>query len=391
MPRTRGSSQQQQQQQHLDAVTNAMFHILIRFKCRDQQYVTKAFTPVDLSFRSSHRLRTNAKRTLEQDSRNGVLGDKMAFLVKLYPSPHPTSDMFRQLQEYSHQDNTETRDISEGQEQGVLYLRGPIQTAKDMQQNRDRVLKRLDEELDESTLDNSHREHLRESRKWNKERIFMIAAGSGITPMYQVLRAVHQQQQHQLQHQQQDEQHHRHTVSGDSIAKELDLIYCNRDSSEIWLRQELQEICLPSHTPHYYDNDRSSAVLASSNADNTRDADDTMSASGKGSESAAEQTLTRKVLIHHVLSSCIDQDQDPSPEDIHPHERIHVGSRITLDLLQKTLQGNMMSDTEHTSLPKEGEYLRILVCGPPSFNTDVSKMLDQLGCAASDQCEIHVL
>ncbi|KAK3821333.1 MAG: hypothetical protein J3Q66DRAFT_150480 [Benniella sp.] len=354
--------------QHLDVVTNAMFHILIRFQCKDQ-YITKAFTPVDLS-----------NQTVERESAKVSLSGKMTFLVKLYPSPHETSDMFRQLQEFN---NKSSPDIMKNgctteQQEGVLYLRGPIQTARDMERNRNRVLRNIDEELEEP-IDTNDRDDLG-GNDMRKERIVMIAAGSGITPMYQVLRAIHQQQQHQLEHQQ-DQQQGKHR-----IAKELDLIYCNRSSSEIWLRQELQEICLSTETHNTGDDDVHDRLASESSIDDHSAIDAGASFLASEGQDPRRQILTRKVLIHHVLSSCTDQEgsQRDHPSGIHQRERIYTGGRITLDLLQETLQGGIVYD-------KKQEYLRVLVCGPPSFNADVSSMLDQLGYRNSDSCEIHIL
>lgn len=363
--------------QHLDVVANAMFHILIRFQCKDQ-YITKAFTPVDLSFRSKSEIDTN--QTVERESAKASLSGKMTFLVKLYPSPHETSDMFRQLQEFNDKGSPAImkNGCTTEQQEGVLYLRGPIQTARDMERNRNRVLRNIDEELEES-IDTNNRDELG-GNDMRKERIVMIAAGSGITPMYQVLRAIHHQQQHQLEHQQ-DQQQGKHR-----IAKELDLIYCNRSSSEIWLRQELQEICLSTETHDTGDDDVNDRVASESNIDDRDAIDAGASFPSSEGQDPKRQILTRKVLIHHVLSCCTDQEGSQSDHQlgIHQRERIYAGGRITMDLLQETLQGGIVYD-------KKQEYLRVLVCGPPSFNADVSTMLDQLGYKNSDSCEIHVL
>ncbi|KAF9362733.1 hypothetical protein BGX34_005593 [Mortierella sp. NVP85] len=351
--------------QHLDVVANAMFHILIRFQCKGQ-YITKAFTPVDLS-----------NQTVERESTKVSLSGKMTFLVKLYPSPHETSDMFRQLQEFNDKSSADImkNGCTAEQQEGVLYLRGPIQTARDMERNRNRVLGKIDEELEES-IDTSNRDGLG-GNDMRKERIVMIAAGSGITPMYQVLRAIHQQQQHQLEHQQ-DQQQGKHR-----IAKELDLIYCNRSSSEIWLRQELQEICLSTETHDTGDDDINDRVASESNIDHSAIDPGASFPSSEGQD-PRRQILTRKVLIRHVLSTDQEGSQRDHQTGSYQRERIYTGGRITLDLLQETLQGGMVYD-------KEQEYLRVLVCGPPSFNADVSTMLDQLGYKNSDSCDIHVL
>ncbi|KAF9986766.1 hypothetical protein BGZ65_006310 [Modicella reniformis] len=414
-----------------DIITKALFHILIRFKGEDQ-YLTKAFTPVDLSSRSSRSNNDNSSNNNNNNNNNSnnsvnvALGDKMAFLVKLYPSPHATSDMFRQLQEYNYLEDRIVEDAGEEEEEkGVLYLRGPIQTAKDQERNRDLALKKLDEELKDKSIGNRNKSIInddsrpRERRK--KERIVMIAAGSGITPMYQVLRVIHhynnnhnhhhrQQRQQQQQQQQQQHQSDKREAFERIVSQELDLVYCNRTSSEIWLRQELQEICLTGQVhddnDHDHDNKNNSAAL-------TQPIEMHSASSSKESQESRRKVLTRKMRIHHVLSSsCTDHDQDLDGEKEcrhhqgcsrhHQCERVNIGGRITLDLLRETLRGNIMSASDvgrvntdsiqHSSfLEEEEEYLWILVCGPPLFNTDVSKMLDQLGYKNSDRCEIHIL
>ncbi|KAF9906174.1 hypothetical protein EC991_000886 [Linnemannia zychae] len=95
-----------------------MFHVLIRFQQQeDGQFLTRAFTPIDLS--RIHTPKVEAKvargasgrgsssvgeglkyRTVEEIGRG--FEDRMAFLVKLYPSPHATSDMFRALEVCKH-------------------------------------------------------------------------------------------------------------------------------------------------------------------------------------------------------------------------------------------------------------------------------------------------
>ncbi|KAG0363103.1 hypothetical protein BGX24_004985 [Mortierella sp. AD032] len=93
-----------------------MFHLLIRFQQQaDGQFLTRAFTPVDLSKVHTRKVE-DAQGGSGCDGESSSVGgfkyrtveevgygfeDRMAFLVKLYPSPHATSDMFRTLEVYT--------------------------------------------------------------------------------------------------------------------------------------------------------------------------------------------------------------------------------------------------------------------------------------------------
>ncbi|KAG0303670.1 hypothetical protein BGZ98_006416 [Dissophora globulifera] len=369
-----------------DRAALAMFHVLIRFDIGAGEFITKAFTPIDLlasSIWKTHCQQIHAEGRGDVGLDELSLRHKMGFIVKLYPSPHKTSDMFRQLQEHSASvlnSNSEVDD-TETQRRDVLYLRGPIQTRRDKDANREiKAAAASSSSLTMMAMGQDSTALRRRGKKitaYQKERIVMIAAGSGITPMYQVLRAFHQDQR-QLQEQCQQQYHPQQQKHKHTPVVELDLIYCNRTSSEIWLRQELQELC-------------------------TRDGHDA------GADTDAEagfksvaSFISRKVRIQHVLSLQDDDDLEQKQYRTEPDspERIHRGGRITLSMLRDTLQGSMNmdslgergSDSRAPQPPQIGdEYLHILVCGPPSFNTDVSKMLDQLGCTMSDSCEIHVL
>ncbi|KAF8935888.1 hypothetical protein EDD21DRAFT_369388 [Dissophora ornata] len=335
------------------AVARAMFHILIRFHIKGDQFLTKAFTPIDLS-----------TSTYSSD-----LKDRMAFLVKLYPSPHVTSDMFRQLQKY----DAAALEEESNDGYGVLYLRGPIQTARDQQTNRETTAAAASAATMQAS--NQSSKGVRgDARK--RERIVMIAAGSGITPMYQMLKAIHQEQR---QHQHEQEQR---------PLKELDLIYCNRTLSEIWLRQEIQEICFPN---------RREAMLELQSMKE-------LSVADRIGLKSADVVMTKRVHVQHILSCREEHDRQLGRRmQHHQAEQLHIGGRITLELLQNSLQQSTVRDdgvgsdskgsasVETLNEKTKEEYLQIFVCGPPSFNVDVSKMLAQLGYANSDTCEIHVL
>ncbi|KAF9550196.1 hypothetical protein EC957_001102, partial [Mortierella hygrophila] len=114
-----------------DDPSMTMFHLLIRFQQADGQYLTKAFTPVDMSRLHTASGSGSVRRgeNLEGDVGQG-LEDRMAFLVKLYPSPHATSDMFRALEADTERSGNGGVDEDDGErsKKGVLFLRGPIQT-----------------------------------------------------------------------------------------------------------------------------------------------------------------------------------------------------------------------------------------------------------------------
>ncbi|KAF8972415.1 hypothetical protein BGZ46_010085 [Entomortierella lignicola] len=324
-----------------DYLETSMFHILIRFK-RGDHFLTKAFTPVDFSKLSvNKKVRSEAIVEAVEHESEGSMNEKMAFLVKLYPSPHVTSDMFRSLMEYQDVDEKlEGNQNTDGDEPGFLYLRGPIQTSRDRLKNR---------EL------SSHANAMAISRpQARNERIVMIAAGSGITPMYQVLRRLHLQQQEDQE---------------EGSIKELDLVYCNRMSSEIWLHQELKEICLHN---------------------NISRSDDPLVADGSILPRAgANRAKTIKVRVQHILSNDTSHKSNGTQDH---HERFHIGDRISPQLLKDILQHRFNEEGSSTSESSSySEHLRVLICGPPSFNADVSEMLAQLGYTDSERCEIHIL
>ncbi|KAF9170998.1 Cytochrome b5 reductase 4 [Mortierella sp. AD011] len=317
-----------------------MFHVLIRFK-NDGQFLTKAFTPVDFSNIPVRRnSRSGAVIEAVEHESDGSMKGKMAFLVKLYPTPHVTSEMFRRLKEYDDVggDLDASQDKS-GEGIGVLYLRGPIQTSRDRLKNKELVAP-----ISTTAIPTLQRK---------SERIVMIAAGSGITPMYQVLRSLHLQEQKD---------------SDEAVTRELDLVYCNRTSSEIWLHQEIKEIC------------------------------------SRNQLNGLATLRSRKVRVQHVLSSedshkhsGMRRHHDKHDGRPNEHELVHTGGRISLKLLQDTLERNFDDQCDGsftgaaTAELSNTEHLKILICGPPSFNSDVSEMLTKLGYTDSEGCEIHIL
>ncbi|KAF9347598.1 NADH-cytochrome b5 reductase-like [Mortierella sp. AD094] len=343
---------------HDDYIGINMFHVLIRFK-NDGQFLTKAFTPVDFSNPPVNRnsISEAVIEAAEHES-DGSMKGKMAFLVKLYPSPHVTSEMFRRLEEYDDVGgDLDGSQDKNGEGLGVLYLRGPIQTSRDRLKNKELA----------ALMGTTAKPKLRPK----SERIVMIAAGSGITPMYQVLRALHLQEQKDTE---------------EVATRELDLVYCNRTSSEIWLHQEIKEICF---------------------RDQFDGLDYPQETSVAGSPVYIESgaTLrTRKVRVQHVLSSedshkhnSMRHHHDRHDGRSNEHELVHTGGRISLQLLQDTLERSFddrgegsFTGTASAEL-SSAEHLKILICGPPSFNSDVSKMLAKLGYTDSENCEIHIL
>ena len=223
-------------------------------------------------------------------------------------------------------------------DRSVLYLRGPIHTSRTP--CKDAFVGRI---LPVDTA--------REPRAKN-HRIVMIAAGSGITPMYQLLQHLHRDEMQASRH--------------EGSSQEVDLIYCNRSKNDIWLRQELQQLETIAHQ--------------------------------EAPDNKVESWRRRTVRIQHVLSSSLSDRQALKPvrekeiEEESEEGRFHSG-RITLALLRDTLQHSLQKDT----VEAEDHILRILICGPPSFNTDVSRMLLQLGYSPSssssltNRCEIHIL
>ncbi|GJJ75211.1 hypothetical protein EMPS_07569 [Entomortierella parvispora] len=282
-----------------DGPLESMFHILIRFRNGSDDYLTKAFTPVALK--------------AEGDRKDEGMEGKLTFMIKLYPTPHLTSDMFRRL-----------RVGPEGDDSSMLYLRGPIHTSRTP--------------LKDGSIDTIPLPEAARKTRARNHRIVMIAAGSGITPMYQLLQRLHHDEMQADRH-------------GNS-RQEIDLIYCNRTKNDIWLRQELQQL-------------KTDPAIAD--------------------ESPANPWRRRTVRIQHVLSSSLSNHPDEKQEE----EYFHSG-RITLDLLRDTLQHSLQKEP----VAAEDDTLQILICGPPSFNTDVSRMLLQLGYSSSsleNRCEIHIL
>ncbi|KAG0279411.1 hypothetical protein BGZ95_001282 [Linnemannia exigua] len=377
-----------------------MFHLLIRFQQpADGQFLTKAFTPVDLSkfhtrevevaqggsgCESSSSVGGALKYRTVKEVGHGV-EDRMAFLVKLYPSPHATSNMFRALEVYmensDNNSNTGEKDDSDRAKKGVLFLRGPIQTSRDRQRNQQQMGSdsSRSRKSAESTMTGSQ-------KRYRRKRIVMIAAGSGITPMYQVLRALHDQQQHRQQHVSNRgggegggggvEEKGGSRLLSFWEADEVDLVYCNRTTDDIWLRQELQ---------FFGSSDRKGEDTAASISEMT------------AGLSLAKRTVVR---VQHVLSSPSSTHQAPIDQDMHrqnAHHRFHTG-RITLDLLRNTLlpPSRHLQDVnddrdDDDDDDNDEEQLQILVCGPPLFNKDVSAMLTELGYVDSASCELHIL
>ncbi|KAG0056306.1 NADH-cytochrome b5 reductase-like [Gryganskiella cystojenkinii] len=308
-----------------------MFHVLIRFKVPEkEEYFTKAFTPVDLS--SFHDSKVS----------NGDQ-NKLTFLIKLYPTPHQTSDMFRGLHVGT------VLDVNKGDDRGVLYLRGPIQTSRATVKDQVSRPSAIDSAADiDGNVAASAVSSVKDrdgvfSKSKNDNRIVMIAAGSGITPMYQLLRAIRDHEDDYVQ-----------ALS----SQEIDLIYCNRTKHDIWLRQELRQL----------------------------------------KASTAFSKSTRTVRVRHVLSSTSKAPQelpDPTTSNDYEEERMHSG-RITLSLLRETLEHNMSAQGTVVDRETDIPPLQILICGPPSFNKDVSEMLTQLGYSSLSlsppkRCDIHIL
>ncbi|KAG0033941.1 NADH-cytochrome b5 reductase-like [Podila clonocystis] len=329
------------------------FHILIRFKLpqpdtasgydqnkdkdqnqsrKEQNFVTKAFTPVDLP--TSH--------------------GKLTFLVKLYPAPHRTSEMFRALRVWSSPSTSKSApDRAQDAEMGVLYLRGPVRTGFDLDHQTHQIPGRL--QLGQG--------------KNKARRVVMIAAGSGVTPMYQIL-----QQYHAKLARREKDPEQRSTAQGQV---ELDLIYCNRKRADIWLRQELHAF--------------SASALGTGAAHD-----------GHRVQGGSTRTFVR---VQHILSSTdlksngldwtsdleVDQESDG-------HNVVTSSGRITPQILQATLTSRHSAWKAETgsglaalSLGEE-EPIQIVICGPEAFNRDVVAMLDQIGYwSGSGRCAIHVL
>lgn len=347
-----------------DDPSTTMFHLLIRFQQADGQYLTKAFTPVDMS--RLHTAATGSARrgeNLERDVGQG-LEDRMAFLVKLYPSPHATSDMFRALEVYTEHTGVDGK-------MGVLFLRGPIQTGRDRQRNQQQQQQQKQQQQQDDSLVTAG-----SGTRRHKKRIVMIAAGSGITPMYQVLRALHSQQHHQEPPSSGEVREGREREERDEQfweADEVDLVYCNRTTDDIWLRQELQSFRL-SCTEDQRQEDGGE-----------RDQKREEEISDMTAELSLSLVRRTTVRVQHVLSSTSSLVNNvPKQEEDH---QFHVG-RITLDLLRNTLQPSQAS---HDRQEDNREQLQILVCGPPLFNKDISAMLASLEYHDSEFCEVHIL
>ncbi|KAG0340925.1 hypothetical protein BG000_010729 [Podila horticola] len=331
----------------------SMFHILIRFRLprpnspsnhdhdhdqdqsqsqKEQHFVTKAFTPVDLP--TSH--------------------GKMTFLVKLYPAPHRTSEMFRALRVWSSSSSSSAQD----DETGVLYLRGPVRTGFDLDHT-----------------DTPGQLPLGRLGQGKSKRVVLIAAGSGVTPMYQILQQYHAE----LARKDQEEGQVQNPV-------ELDLIYCNRTRADIWLRQELHAFTAP--------------VARRRREGSESDGD------GDGGVGGDVRMFVR---VQHILSSSTDskanrlgkpgdQEEEEEPES-EEHGVVTSSGRITPQILQATLASRhsawkveTSSDLAALSLGEE-ETIQIVVCGPEAFNRDVVAMLDQIGYSNEQlgRCSIHVL
>ncbi|KAF9295542.1 NADH-cytochrome b5 reductase-like [Mortierella antarctica] len=336
--------------------TLSTFHILIRFQLprphnsssdqqdedqdreqKEQRFVTKAFTPVDLP--SSH--------------------GKLTFLVKLYPAPHRTSELFQALRVYSSSSSAQDDD-----ELGVLYLRGPVRTGFDLDHAHIPPGRQL--QLGQS---------FGEERTTSKtRRVVMIAAGSGVTPMYQILQQYHAE----LARRDQEESSAPGPRQGlEQSQVELDLIYCNRTRADIWLRQELHAFSTP-------------VVVAGA----------------EGGETASGGCVRTFVRVQHILSSTdtksdgLDRMGDPDGGDRESHGHSVVTSgRITPQILKETLTSRhsawkveTSSELSMLSLGDE-EPIQIVICGPEAFNRDVVSMLGQIGYSSetSSRCTIHVL
>ncbi|KAG0037147.1 hypothetical protein BGZ82_003061 [Podila clonocystis] len=329
------------------------FHILIRLKLpqpdtapghdqdkdqdqnqsqKEQHFVTKAFTPVDLP--TSH--------------------GKLAFLVKLYPAPHRTSEMFRALRVWSPPSTSiSAPDSAQDAEMGVLYLRGPVRTGFDLDHQTHQIPGRL--QLGQG--------------KNKARRVVMIAAGSGVTPMYQILQQYHAE----LARRDQDPEQ-RSTAQGQV---ELDLIYCNRTRADIWLRQELHAF--------------------SASALGTRATQDGNRVHGGGTRTfvRVQHILSSTELKSNGLGWTSDLEVDRESDG---HNVVTSSGRITPQILQATLtsrhsawKAETGSDLAALSLGEE-EPIQIVICGPEAFNRDVVAMLDQIGYwSGSGRCAIHVL
>ncbi|KAF9135604.1 hypothetical protein BGW39_001930 [Mortierella sp. 14UC] len=372
-----------------------LFHLLIRFQQQaDGQFLTRAFTPLNLS-RLTQEIKVKVTREGGGSGRRDIDGlkyrtvdevgrgfeDRMAFLVKLYPSPHATSDMFRALEVYAEDDDGGSQSGDSDEEnrrmkKGVLFLRGPIQTGRDRQRNQQYM------ELESSSSNTLRMDSTTKGtpRRYKRKRIVMIAAGSGITPMYQVLHALHDQQHQQQQHISSREGGAEEKDGGRLSyweADEVDLVYCNRTTDDIWLRQELQ--------------------FFGSVSDKEKEQLDEETAALTISEMASLSLVKRTVVrVQHVLSSPSSSTyQSPIDQDGQRHNstqhQFHTG-RITLDLLRNTLHLPPTALQQQDNNGNDnGEQLQILVCGPPLFNKDVSTMLTLMGYTDSASCEIHIL
>ncbi|KAG0089371.1 NADH-cytochrome b5 reductase-like [Podila epicladia] len=303
------------------------FHILIRFQLprshnpsdqdenqeKEPQFVTKAFTPVDL------------------------------------PSSHRTSEMFQALRVCSSSSSA-----SQDDELSVLYLRGPVRTGFD---------------LDHTHIPDPLPLGQSGVRTSKTRRVVMIAAGSGVTPMYQILQQYHAELARRDQEECTSAPGQRQGQEQSQV--ELDLIYCNRTRADIWLRQELHAFLTP--------------VV------------------GAGGDSGGR--VKTFVRVQHILSSTDTisdrwgRTGDSGGDRESDGHSVVTSGRITPQILQETLTSRnsawkvkTSSDMSMLSLEDE-EPIQIVICGPEAFNRDVVSMLGQIGYAndTSRRCTIHIL
>ncbi|KAG0233914.1 hypothetical protein BGW41_001355 [Actinomortierella wolfii] len=441
------------------------FHVLIRFELADGRMVTKAFTPVAPTpafyppYKNSNSLRNNHTDDALSSSRavaesvgaddalvhprhrqeqhpeakvdNNYRKNKLTFLIKLYPPPHETSALWRALPDVVAVESKSDRSGQVDQKEAVLYMRGPIHTGFHLN---DRVT-----------------------------HLVMIAAGSGITPMLQVLqefqrrRQLHEQRQqeqgnHEDRMEQQQQKENKENKTTDHPTT-IDLIFCNRTASDIWLREELVRAVTPP-------------VSANAKRDHTsgatrRDSDQVISKKSLSSSLSTTlhapqpesvlplHTLTPTALrpipytpgkkkrddqdwtvaIHHVLSSQTTSDTMvvEAPEKVY-HGRLKVDFvKRVLDqtLLEEDGQPPSMQSThaqpssllspqpiasastaiatatspqqqqqrqhQQQQQQQKERLVQILVCGPPSFNRDMQQYLDKLGyTSATSSYEVYI-
>lgn len=334
--------------------------------------VTKAFTPVapEQEFPDSG---ARASRDLH---------NKLTFLIKLYPPPHETSILWRTLLEAPGKPGGGGEGGGQGDDESrdVLYMRGPIHTGFHLK--------------DEVT------------------HLVMIAAGSGITPMYQVLQEFQRRRQQGWRPM---------AIGDDKIKKEeskvaIDLIFCNRSVSDIWLRDEIVRAVTPTPSAAKGARSGKEGGECDSEVDSRVKREPalvsapvatkgTTSKSRIVSSSAQEDEWT--VSIRHVLSSQGPEEVATTDATalVEAPETMYHG-RLQFDLVQRVLaQAHLMNDeTDHmdqhtapsscspSSLTASQKRLtQILICGPPSFNRDMEKYLSMAGYTSEIQgCEVYV-